>query len=194
MLEPHRGVWELNADPNRHLCVQQSDLRFFQDRFVGMPMSAGWQTPPYEILTRSRRVADLTSWQIGSRAFLVTERARDAIAELCGSDVEFLHFDQIKGSLLFALNALRIEDLRDRSRASANDEIWGMSPVLFDDVDPRDIPPMFKCGPDSPIYVSNEFGAMAVREKLTGVRLADPEKIRVQQIVRGEPLNEFPGL
>ena len=71
-------IWELHVDADPHLCVQAPDLRYFKDKFDGRPMKNGWAAPPYEILGRSKEVADFTSWQIGS-TFLVSSKAREVL-------------------------------------------------------------------------------------------------------------------
>jgi hypothetical protein len=103
----------LETDPNRYLCVQQSDLTYFHGRFDGAPMSQDWTPPAFDLLNRSKKVADFTSWQIGTKAFLVSERARAVLQSLCGDDLEFLPFAQIKRISLYAVNVLRTEDYLD---------------------------------------------------------------------------------
>jgi len=95
------------ADPDHYLCVQQPDLRYFHDHFTGETMAGRWEPPPYEVLNRSKKVADFTSWQIGSRTLLVSDKARQALLPICEDGVEFLPFATIKGINLYAMNVIR---------------------------------------------------------------------------------------
>ena len=186
-------IWELHVDPNPHLCVQQSDLRYFNGKFDGRPMKAGWVTPPYEILGRSKKVADFTSWQIGS-TFLVSNKAREVIAGLSGEDIEFLPFDCIKSCELFAVNVLRIEDFLDVEKTEFMPGAGIPSRVAWKGQLPVEVPPVFKVRRSPWTYVSKAFAEKAVEHALTGVSLADPGKDRFQQTIRQEPINEYPGL
>jgi len=43
-------------------------------------------------------------------------------------------------------------------------------------------------------FVTDVFGHIAIAKGLTGLKLADPAKDRLRQIVDGSPINDFPGL
>lgn len=186
-------VWEIAADPDRYLCVQQSDLRYFHDHFIGERMSADWAPPTYEVLNRSKKVADFTGWQIGSRALLVSEKARTALLPICDGGVEFLPFATIKGVNLFAMNVIRLVDIIDWNRSDITGD-YLVNSVAFQR---RETPPpaIFK---DPRLtgwtFVTDDFGHAAVANGLTGLRLADPAKNRFRQIIDGTPINEFAGL
>jgi len=187
-------IYEVLPDPDRYLCLQQADLRYFWERFDGRSMTTGWERPHYEILNRSKRVADFTGWQI-AEAFLVSERARRVLIDVCSpGDVEFLPFDRIKGVDLFAANVTRVEDYLDRTRS----EFMLGADIPFRAVWKRDLPSelpaLFKVVGGACAYASPVLGQAAVANGLSGLRLADPGKNRLEQIIRGEPLNEFPGL
>jgi len=188
-------IWELITTPNRYLAVQQLDLRYFDNRFDGRPMAGGWVTPEYEILNKSKPVADFTSWQIGSWTFLVSDRAKEEVADLCGDDVEFLRFDVVKGKTLHAVNVLRREDFLDLALTEFMPGAGTVKRAAFRQALPRSIPPIFKVVGGRETYVSEAFGRMLVStNKLTGARLRDPAKWVYQQIRLGEELNDFPGL
>lgn len=188
-------IWELNIDANQHLAIQPGNLSYFWDHFSGHPMSQTWSTPAYEVLNRSKKVADFTSWQIGSQAFLVSARAKEMILQLDRAAVEFLPFDSFKGRDLFAVNVLRTEDFLDMDRTEfMSGTSQTPSHVVWQDQLPTELPPIFKVKGSSNTYVSESFGQKAVELSMTGVRLADPKKNRFEQVVRGEQINEFPGL
>ncbi|QUD90564.1 hypothetical protein [Phenylobacterium montanum] len=187
-------IWELTTDPNHYLFVQTVDLRYFSDRFDGTPIADQWEVPAHEVLNRSKKVADFTSWQIGSKAFLVSDLARECIAQLDEGAVEFLPFGKIKGRELFAANVLRTEDFLDIHKTEFSEGSGLPVRVAWRPGLPNVLPPIFKVKGSSDTYVSADFGRMAVEHGLTGLMLADPAKNRLQQIVRGGPINEFPGL
>ena len=186
-------IWELHVDANPHLCVQQADLRYFNGKFDGRPMKGDWVTPPYEVLGRSKKVADFTSWQIGS-SFLVSSEARQVLADLSGEDIEFLPFDRIKGRELFAVNVLRIEDFIDVDRTEFMPGSGVPTHVAWKTNLPDELPPVFRVSRSPWIYVTRAFAEKAVEAGLTGVSLADPAKNRLKQIIECEPVNEFHGL
>lgn len=187
------NVWEVYTTANSFLSVQQLDLRFFHGRFEGVAMEDGWAAPSFDILNKSKRVADFTSWQIGSRTFLVSVRAKNAIRALCGNDVEFLPFATIKRTELFAVNVLRQVAVVDWSACDDGARIVHGPYVLKTDV--GQVPPLFKDPGDfSTTFANDELGQIAVDQGLTGLRLADPRKNLGRMIVRGDPINEFPGL
>jgi hypothetical protein len=186
-------IWELHVDADPHLCVQAPDLRYFKDKFDGRPMKNGWAAPPYEILGRSKEVADFTSWQIGS-TFLVSSKAREVLEGVSGRDIEFLPFDRIKGCELFAVNVLRVEDYMDEEKTEFVPGAGIPEKVAWKTELPPELPPVFKV-PESPwTYVSAGFAEKAAEYALTGVSLADPSKARLRQIIRREQINEYPGL
>jgi len=186
-------VWEVVPDADRYLCVQQADLRLFNGRFIGKPMSRDWTSPEFETLNRSKKVADFTSWQMGSRAMLVTVRAKDAIESLAGTDVEFLPFATIRGVELLALNVLRLVPAVDWEAMNRQD--WNLSTPVILRSGLADIPPIFKDSerPHS-TFASDALGELALEYGLKGLRLADPRKNLTRSIVRGLEINEYPGL
>lgn len=187
------NIWEVCSKANNYLCVQQADLRFFDGRFEGAKMAMEWITPPFGLLNKSKKVADFTSWQIGGRTFLVSRRAMEAIGELCGDDVEFLPFATVKRTELFAVNVLRQMAIIDWPACSADVGILGGGYALRSDID--HVPVLFKDpGTPSTTFASDELGRIAVERSFTGLQLADPRKQLGRMIVRGEPINEFPGL
>ena len=187
-------IWELHIDADPHLAVQQADLRYFRDKFDGHPMAEHWATPPYEILGRSKKVADFTSWQIGSKTFLVSNEARQVLADLSGGDIEFLPFDRIKGRELFAVNVLRVEDFIDADRTEFSPGSGVPTRVTWKRDLPVALPPLFKVRRSPDTYASIDFAKKAAEACLTGVSLADPAKNRLQQIVRRQTINEYEGL
>jgi hypothetical protein len=187
------NIWEVCFKANNYLCIQPADLRFFNGRFEGAKMAVDWVTPPFGLLYKSKKVADFTSWQIGSQAFLVSRRAMDAIRELCGDDVEFLPFATVKRTELFAVNVLRQMSIIDWPACSSDAVMFGGEYALRSDI--VNLPALFK-DPGTPgtTFASDELGRIAVERGLTGLQLADPRKKLGRMIVRGEPINEFPGL
>jgi hypothetical protein len=187
------NIWEVRTAANRYLCVQQNDLRYFADRFKSVPMSEGWTAPSFELLNKSKKVADFTSWQIGSRTFLVSRRAKDAIHEICGDDVEFLPFATIKRTELFAINVLRKLAVVDWAARPADANLTCGPYALKRDLGP--LPPLFKdSSAVSTTFASDEIGAIAVDRGFTGLQLADPRKNLGRMIVHGHSINEYPGL
>ena len=183
------NVWEVSAAANRYLCVQQLDLRFFNERFIGVPMADGWEAPAFDVLNKSKKVADFTSWQIASRALLVSRRAKDVISSVCGDEVEFLPFATIKRTELFAMNVLRLVDVIDWSNSTQ-----GAAPITLKS-GLSDLPVMFKDLQHPDItFASDALGAITVEQGLTGLQLADPCKNLGAMIVRGQSINEYPGL
>ena len=152
-----------------------------------------WVPPQFEVLNKSKKVADFTSWQIGGRTFLVSRRAKEAIEELCGDDVEFLPFATIKRTELFAVNVLRQVAIVDWAACSADAGILCGGYALMSNV--GQLPALFKDPRESgTTFANDELGRIAVERNLTGLQLADPRKQLGRMIVRGEPINEYPGL
>lgn len=186
-------IWELSPDSNRHLCIQPQDLRYFWNHFNGERISDRWEIPPHEVLNRSKKLADFTSWQTLS-AFLVSQRAKDMIASLDENAVEFLPFGSLKGQDLFAANVLRTEDYLDFDRTEFMSGANIPERIIWRGDLPDDLPPIFKVKGGAATYVTEPFGRMVVKLGLTGLRLADPSNCRLEQITNGETVNAFPGL
>ena len=186
------NVWEVLPNANRFLCLQQNDLRYFDGRFEGKPMADSWTAPPFDLLNKSKNVADFTSWQIGSRAFLISRRAKDVIYDLCCGDVEFLPFATIKRTELFAVNVLKKLPVIDWPACSQNSNITCGRISIINGL--NDLPLLFKDTECSSTFASDALGQVALQHSFTGLQLADPRKNLSKMIARGQPINEFPGL
>ena len=113
---------------------------------------------------------------------------------LCEGDLEFLPFARIKRTDLYAVNVLRIEDYLDLEHTEFMPGADIPVRAKWQPDLPSVLPPLFKVVGGSSTYASESFGNAVMQHGLTGARLADPGKNRFLQIVKDEPINEFPGL
>ena len=156
-------------------------------------MADGWTQPPFEILNKSKKLADFTSWQIGSRTFLISGHAKNLIQDICRNDVEFLPFATIKGVDLFAVNVLKRISVVDWLACSGGAKITCGPFSIRNDL--STLPLLFKdTGNPATTFASDALGQIAVEHGLTGLQLADPRKSILKMIVHGQPINEFFGL
>jgi len=156
--------YELCPQSKQRLSFIPDDLRYFNDRFIGEPMSEGWTIPTVSTAGTSYKAADFVLWMLC--APVVSLRVREALANICMGLVEFLPFHTISKSPYFAMNVLSRDTLM----------------------------PIYKTSPNSVVYVDERFGAIVRNNGLTGLALADPENDIGRRIVRGESLHDFPGL
>ncbi|MGZ3173512.1 MAG: hypothetical protein ACXWJC_10835 [Croceibacterium sp.] len=156
--------FELAPQLNRRFSFIPDDLRYFKTHFVCEPMAYSWELPPVTPDGTSYKAADFVLWMI--RAPVISERAKDALSNLCAGLVEFLPFHPIKGRPYFAVNMLNRDDRQ----------------------------PIYKTDPESVAFVDERFGAVVRDFKLSGVALADPANDINRRVVRGQSLHDFPGL
>jgi hypothetical protein len=127
-------------------------------------MAGTWEVPPVSVHGKSYKAADFVGWML--TAPVVSERARDALSDLCGRLVEFLPFHAIRGEPYFALNVLSQDERQPINKAH------GKGVVRADE----------------------RFGEVVRDNALSGVALADPSRDIGRRVVRGESLHDFPGL
>jgi hypothetical protein len=159
-----RAKYELVPLSNRRFSFLVDDLRYFNTHFVCEPMGKTWQLPPVTPYGTSYEAADFVHWM--HRAPVVSERAKDALSELCENIVEFLPFHPIKGRPFFAMNVLCRDDAQ----------------------------PIYKTNPESVVFVDERFGEVVRNSGLSGVALAEPTNDIGRRVVRGQSLHDFPGL
>jgi hypothetical protein len=95
---------------------------------------------------------------------------------------------------LFAVNVIRVEDYLDWTHTEFMHGADIPLRAVWKRNLPPGLPPLFKVLGSSSAYASTAFGQAAVTSGLTGLRLADPGKNTLEQVIRRVPLNEFPGL
>jgi len=190
-------IWELQATGNNNLGVAPGDLRYFHDHFVGTPMVSEWELPPLEILGKKKKLRDFVSWS--AQAPLVSLKAKKLIEELCGDDVELLQFHDLNGKPYFALNVLRVEDYVDLRKCETtkynSGELINIVTYCFREDLPEILPIIFKeplCL--NTIFVTEAFAAMVVKNKLTGLALADPSVNQLSLAIHEVDSNVVPGI
>jgi hypothetical protein len=157
-------VYELVIMTNGRISFVPEDLRYFDNHFVCKSMADYWEIPPAKIIGTSGKMPDFVSWML--RAPVISERARDNLANICDGLVEFLPFHNVKNRKNFAVNVLNLDSGRE----------------------------IFKKFPSSAVFVRKGFGEVVRDNGLTGVELADPNDDIGKKIVRGEHVNCFPGV
>jgi hypothetical protein len=156
--------YKLVPQSRRRFSFIPHDLSYFHSHFICEPMSDCWHLPPVMRHGTSYRAADFVLWML--RAPVVSERAKDALSQLCADLVEFLPFHPIKGAAYFTVNVLSRDDRH----------------------------PICKTDPGSVVFVDERFGAIVRDYGLSGVALADPSIEIGPRVIRGESLHDFPGL
>jgi hypothetical protein len=156
--------YELVIVSNKRISFSPIDLTYFRYNFICESLRNKWTIPPVTVLGKSYKAADFVLWM--QRAPVISEKAKDALSDICGDLVEFLPFHAIKGKSYFVLNVLNMKD----------------SEVIF------------KKSPNSVIFVTEEFGDILIDKSLTGAVLADPDDDIDRKMLRGESVNAYPGL
>jgi hypothetical protein len=156
--------YELCPLGKRRFAFIPDKLSYFGTHFQCEPMADGWNIPLVTLSGTSYKAADFVHWMLC--APVISERAQEALKELCEGLVEFLPFHAIKGVPYYAVNVLN-RDYRQ---------------------------PIFKEDADSVPLVDERIGEVIRDHRLTGVALADPANNIGRRIVRGESLHDFPGL
>lgn len=156
--------YEIFPESARRFAFIPDDLRYFHNRFVCEPMAHTWEIPPAKPEGKSYKAADFVSWMLC--APVISTRAKHALEGVFAGLVEFLPFHAIRGDPYFAVNVLN--------------------------TDPQ--APIHKPDPQSVPLVDESVGAIIRDCKLSGVALADPQKDIMRRVVRGESLQDFPGL
>ena len=128
----------------------------------------------------------------------MSKRAKELIQNLCGDDVEFLRFHDLKGKPYYAMNVLRVVDVLDiESCDGARDDsgkLFYANKFSFKK-SAKNLPPMFK----EPvflttIFVTEPFANMAIENELTGLALSDPSIDELSLIVQSKDLNVVEGI
>ena len=195
---PTPGIWSLLAAGNDNLGVSPVDLTWFHGRFDAKPIGRDWHPLPLELVNKSKKLRDFVAW-IDS-APLVSQRARDAIDALCPGAAEFLPFHALKGKPYFAMNVLQTLDVLDFEasdvlRDARTGEVLCVHECAFMAGLPDSLPPLFKDSRlPTDIFATARFARMAIEHGLTGLALADPAVAPLKKIVRGMPLNVYPGI
>ena len=156
--------YELVPQSQRRTSFIPHDLRYFDRHFNRAPMGDAWELPPVSVHGKIYKAADFVVWML--RAPVVSQKAKDALEALLAGSVEFLPFHSIKGASYFAVNVLSHDD--------------------------RD--PIYKPNAGSVPLVDERVGAVIRDHGLSGVALADPSNNIGRRIVRGESLQDLPGL
>lgn len=191
-------IWLLLAGGQRNLGVRPGNVDFFLDHFVGRRMTTEVKFPTMEYSGKSKRLRDFVSWS--HQAPVVSERARDVLAELCGDDVQFIPFARLKRKPYFALNVLRLISVIDREKSDGitvpgTTRKFSLTAIVFKDNRPLTLPPVFK-DPDNlgEVFVTKPFAKAVIEHELTGLWLADPAQDQFKLIVRGIDPNVVPGV
>ena len=98
--------YELSPQSTRRYSFIPDDLRYFNSHFICKPMTSFWVLPPVTPYGTSYKAADFVVWMLV--APVVSQKAKDALGEICLGLVEFLPFYPIKGKPYFAVNVLNI--------------------------------------------------------------------------------------
>lgn len=191
-------VWIFRSADSRNLALIPHNLDYFQTRFVCKPMKHDWEPPPVTIDGKSHRLRDFVSWM--AKAPVVSERAKDAMENLLGPNVEFLPLIELRGKQYFAINVLKLVDCLDIAnseivygatdpRRIMNIKRYALLPDRIEDV------PIFKV-PDyrSAVFVTKPFVDLVIKAKLTGAKFADPTANPWQAILHGKSCNTVPGV
>jgi len=195
-------VWRIEPDADRYGRVDVDDLEYFRTHFVGSSMEAQWQPPTLRLMPTRRKQADFVPWAGG--VLLCSVRAKAVLSPLLRKCVEWLPCSSERGEVYFALNVLEIGDqLVDlpatKSLNSGHPAGFLLSRVRFLPQAAVSAPPIFRLRLGAPIprpahYVSSEVAASVAREQLKGIWLMNPERDEAMAYIRGEQMNDFPGI
>ena len=193
-----REIWVLRAADKRNLSLIPHDLNYFQAHFVGKPMANDWKPPLVKISGKSLRLRDFVSWMIQSP--VVSERAKACLEPLIHSYVEFLPLVELKGTVYYAMNVLKLVDCLDRTQTemlcSSDDSNRILSVNKYHFHEGRiQSAPIFKV-PDYPsdVFVMQSFVEVVIQSKLTGAKFADSSVTPWASIMRKESCNIVPGV
>ncbi len=170
---------------------------YWLEHFVGKRMPENWQAPPLVNVSKSKKLGDAFGWVL--QVPTVSARAREVFEPIVGSDVQFLHFHEVRGKPYYAMNVLRIEDFQDHERSEGRARPDGTKPLPSRYVFkggglPAELPPIFKTHPESNVFVTERIARAIVDNKLTGFCLQDPGEDAIRLMAKGLPLNAYPGI
>ena len=196
------GIWRVSADADMYGRVKIRDLDFFRTHFVGKPMKSEWHNPTLAMVQKQPKHADFVSWAAG--VLLCSARAKSVLEARLKDCVEWLPCHMASGELRFAINVIamgdRFVDLHATDALNAGSSVAFLRPrIKFLPDAGRIAPPMFRLQLDAPApysshYVNAEVAAVIASERLKGIDLMNPERDVARAYLRGESMNDYPGL
>ena len=190
-------IWRLNVIGNGALSVGGTDLRYFGDHFVGLPMRSTWTGPPqFNIFGKSKPANDFIAWSIASP--LISEQAIEYLnSNSWDAGVELLEFGTIKNRKYFAMNVTNIVDGVDFDRSDifySHPNVEGMpKKIVIKSGFCTDLNIYQFKGILGDAYVSAEVARGLAASGLTGFGLTRLDTDVLQRVIRNEPLNDYPG-
>lgn len=171
-------VWTLWDNGDKYVSIEPYDLPYYQEHFIGKRMFNTWEPKPFELLGKSKPMADIIGWMLS--APIMTEKAVNALAPLIGEYVEFLPFGKLRKKEVFAVNVLFSVDCLDYDKTEVvyfdkgRTGAYDINQFYFDAALVPDVP-IFKA-PDGGgmIFVRRPFVDAVIMHQLRGFQFADP--------------------
>lgn len=194
-LDSH-SVWELYADGDRHLRVEDSVVDVNGPRFIGQSLAAYWSAPATRIVGKKRPLPDFLSWKLS--APVLSMRAVEALRPIVGTAAEFLPLIEIRNVPFFVMNVTLLVDCLDIERSDVTfrsdqpDRVLNVFRHVFL---PERLPgsPIFKVVTDPGlVFVSRPFVEVVIAHRLSGARFADPGANNLVRAFAGKDLNVLP--
>lgn len=189
-------VWILRPDPNKDLSLQ-SDLEYFQDRFVGRPMQV-FQAPEIRVLGKTKRLRDFVSWML--TAPVISEKAKIALNSLIHPYAQIFPLIDLRGKQYYTINVTALSDCLDVLRSEV---LWSVDDPTrirhikrhFFTEEKIPIYPIFKLTlHPTLVFVTRPFVDCVIENGLRGAAFADPSKNSLDAIMEGRSLNVVEGV
>lgn len=191
------NIWLLRTgDSKKYMYLRPHTLSgYWQENFVGKRMPEDWELPPLIVSGESKKPGDFVGWMLS--APVLSERAKRVLEPIFGNDVQFLRFHDLKEKPYYALNVLRVENWLNEDASGgarrADGSLISPDRYVFKNL-PLDPPPIFKVWADDCVFINRSVAEAIVKNKLTGAALQDPSKNAIELMVKGNPINTYPGL
>jgi len=199
------SIWRLSICANKYLSLIPHDITYFNTYFMGRAMPLDWVAPPVVISGSTKKLPDFVGWMTG--APVVSEKAKLALFPCLDGFVQFLPFHDIKGKKYFAMNVTHVEtSLLDIGKSevlyssSVPKVALTLKRAFFNQQPQTKLPPIFKVtilsdeDVDSEIFVTKSFAEIAIKCKLSGIALADPEQDSFKAVLANKNQNIVPGI
>ena len=180
------SAYLLYLSGNQNVGLIPSNLDYFNDHFIGEPMTKLWDPPPFEIDNTDGKLADFISWM--NQSPVISANAKSVLEQSCAGHVELLPLTKIRGIQYFAVNVTTLIECIDFQRSKTE-----YSPVVPDKILAVDefvlkpfeqLPPVFKdCRYRSVVFVDEQFARLARDANLTGVRFLEPSTSRWKAVL-----------
>lgn len=170
-------IYKLVADCNDDVVIR-TNLEYFRNNFIGLPMHNHWVPPTLRIVGKSKRNRDFISWML--TAPVISERGKEALQLIIAPYVEFLPLIKLKNVQYFALNVTCLIECLDKARSdilyAPNNEIQSIDKYYFIE-DKIEQVPIFKVKEwPNDVFVTEPFIDQVHKFNLQGAEFVDPSK------------------